>query len=83
MTPGFLFDVRHQRRTDAVASRHPMHQQFLDIGAVRLIGRRIQPKLDRADDPSVELCRQQDGIARGNRACDFSKESQRLMLRER
>ncbi len=63
--------------------RGTVYQHFLDIGAVRLIGRRIQSKLDRADDPAVELCRQQYGIARGDQARDFPEEGKRLILRER
>jgi hypothetical protein len=60
--PGFFLHLRHQDGTDAVATHRAMHQQFLDIGAMRLIGRRIQPELDRADDPAVQRCGQQHGI---------------------
>ncbi len=60
-----------------------MHQQFLDIGAVRLIGRRIQSELDRADDLAVQPRGQQYGIPCGDRAGDFAKEHKRLRMLER
>jgi len=40
-----------------------MHQQFLDVGAMRLIGRRVQSELDRADNFAVQRCGQQHGIS--------------------
>ncbi|MEA2920227.1 MAG: hypothetical protein QOF07_190 [Bradyrhizobium sp.] len=81
--PGFLLGPRHQRRADAVTARGAMHQELLDIGAVRLVGRRIQPELDRADDFAAELGRQQHGIISGDRDCDLAEERQRVGLRER
>ena len=50
---------------------------------MRLIGRRIQSELHRADNPAAEPRRQQHGVARGNRARNFAKECQRLLMRER
>src|SRR4051812_22168529 len=60
-----------------------MHQQFFNIGAVRLIGWRIQSELHGADNPAAERCSHQYRVARFDRACDFAKERQGLILRER
>jgi hypothetical protein len=60
-----------------------MHQQLLDIGAVRLVGRRVQSKLDRADNFAVEPRRQQHSVPCCDRACDFAKEGESLFMRER
>ena len=60
-----------------------MHQHFLDVRAMRLVGRRIEPELNRADDLAVELCDEQHGIARSNRARDLSKEREPVIKRER
>ena len=60
-----------------------MHQHFLDVGAVGLIGRRVEPELHGADDFAVELCREQNGVARSDRACDLPEKAERLFVRER
>jgi hypothetical protein len=63
VTSGFFFHPRHQCGADAASARGAMYQHFLDIAAVWLVGRRVQPELNRADDPAVEPCRQQHGVA--------------------
>ena len=60
-----------------------MHQHFLHVRAMRLVGRRIEPELNGADDLAVELCGQQHGIACCHRACDLTEEDQRLVMPER
>jgi len=60
-----------------------MHQRFLDVGAMRLIGRRIQAELDGADDPAVQPRHQQYGVPRGDRRRHSPEERQRLVMRER
>ena len=75
MPPGFFFHLRHQESADAAAARGAMHQHLLDVGAVGLVGRRIQPELHRAHDFAVQLCRQQYGIACGDRTLDFAKKA--------
>jgi hypothetical protein len=57
-----------------------VHQHFLDVGAMRLVGRRIEPELHGADDSSVEACRQKDDIPGRNTDFDLVKESARLVL---
>ena len=64
-------------------ARGAMDQHLLDIGAVRLVGRRIEPELDRADDPAVKLRGQQNGVSRFDGTCDLAEERQCLALRER
>src|SRR3569832_996301 len=59
-----------------------MHEQLLDVGAMRLVGRRIQSELDCSDDMAVEPCRQQYSIARSDRMFDLAKECQRLIVRK-
>jgi len=59
----FLLGPRHQGGACAMAARRSMHQQFHDVGAVRLIGRRIEAELHCPDNPVVELCCEQHGIA--------------------
>jgi hypothetical protein len=38
-----LFDRRHQGSANATPPRGTVHQHFLDVGAMRLIGRRVEP----------------------------------------
>ena len=83
MAPRFLLNPRHQRRCNAAAARGAMHQCFLDVGAMRLIGRRIEAELDGTDDFAVQPRRQQYGVTRSHRRRDFPEERQRLRMRER
>ena len=39
-----------------------MHQQFLDIGAMRLVRRHVETKLHGADDAAVQFGRKQNGF---------------------
>ena len=63
-----------QQTIDAVAG---------DVGAMRLVRRRIKPELHRADDAAVELGREQHRFAGGNGSGHPSEEFQSIMLRER
>src|SRR5258707_10934197 len=38
---GLFLRLRHQGGADAVAAKRAMHQELLDIGPMRLVGRRI------------------------------------------
>jgi hypothetical protein len=58
-----------------------VHQHFLDVGAMRLVRRRVEPELDRADNPAVERRCQQNGIVRRNRIRDLAEERKAVTLR--
>src|ERR1043165_4970574 len=53
----------HQSRAEAVLARRAMHQQLLDVAAMRLVWRHVEAELHGADDAAAELCGHQNGFA--------------------
>jgi len=60
-----------------------MHQQFLDIGTVRLVRWRVQSELHRADDAAIEFRGEQHGRVARDRRDHFLEECRRIVTAER
>ena len=80
---GLRLDRSEQRRADAVPPRGTMHQHFLHVGAMRLVWRRIQSKLDGADNFSIQSRGEQYSVPVRDGACGFREECERFLVRKR
>src|SRR5215212_10196086 len=60
-----------------------MHQQLLDVAAMRLVRRHVEAKLHGADDAIIEFSRDQDGLAARDQRDNFLEELRRVISAER
>ena len=64
-------------------ARRAMHQQLLDVAAMRLVRRHVETELHGADDAAVELGRDQHGLAARDRRDHLLEELRRVVAAKR